>query len=214
MGETARRPKLKLTAAGRGCALSRRRLIAGAVAIGGVYGNGPIIAKALAETKNPAGGLPALNEGEMAAFEYAKEPAAPADVPFTDADGQALTLTSFKGKTVLLNLWATWCAPCLHELPGLDRLQGELGSDKFEVVALCVDRKGIDGATKFHKKLKLEHLRIYADDTMKATRKLKATGVPATYLINAEGLIIGHLMGPAVWDSEDAKRLVTAVLAG
>jgi thiol-disulfide isomerase/thioredoxin len=102
--------------------------------------------------------------------------------------------------------------PCLKEMPALDRLQKALGSNKFEVVALSVDRAGPDAAKKFLDKIKVENLKLYADGTAKAATALKAVGMPTTLLLNAKGEEIGRLIGPAEWDSPDAKALIEAAL--
>jgi thiol-disulfide isomerase/thioredoxin len=148
----------------------------------------------------------------MAAFVFRKEPEALPEVKFQDAEGKERTLADWRGKVVLLNLWATWCVPCRKEMPALDRLQQELGSDKFEVVAISVDRKGIEGARKFLDETKVGKLALYVDTTTRLTSELRAVGLPATLLIDAQGREIGRLLGPAEWDSEDAKRLIRAAL--
>ena len=149
----------------------------------------------------------------MATFVFRKTPEALPAISFVDAAGTARTEADLKGRVILLNLWATWCAPCLKEMPALDRLQKELGSDKFEVVALSVDRAGPDAAKKFLDKIKVQHLKLYADASAKAAISLKAVGMPTTLLLNAKGEEIGRLVGPAEWDSADAKTLIQAALA-
>jgi thiol-disulfide isomerase/thioredoxin len=163
------------------------------------------------ESARPAGIHP-LSQGEMAAFVFKRAPEPLAEIRFTDASGAERTLADWKGRVVLLNLWATWCGPCRKEMPGLERLQAELGSDRFEVVALAVDRTGIDGAKRFLNQIKVSTLGLYADAAVRAGSALKAIGMPTTLLIDAEGREIGRLVGPAEWDSEDAKRLVRAHL--
>jgi thiol-disulfide isomerase/thioredoxin len=153
-----------------------------------------------------------LSQGHMAAFVFRKEPEALPEVKFQDAGGKERTLADWRGKVVLLNLWATWCVPCRKEMPALDRLQQELGSDKFEVVAVSVDRKGIEGARKFLDDTKAGKLALYVDPTTRMLSDLKAVGLPATVLIDAQGREVGRLLGPAEWDSEDAKRLIRAAL--
>jgi thiol-disulfide isomerase/thioredoxin len=111
-----------------------------------------------------------------------------------------------------LNLWATWCGPCREEMPALDRLQKEMGSDKFEVVAVSVDKNGVEKAREFMAGIDVNSLAFYADPTARAASKVKAIGMPATLLVDAEGREIGRLMGPAEWDSPDAKRLIEAAL--
>jgi thiol-disulfide isomerase/thioredoxin len=148
----------------------------------------------------------------MAAFVFRKAPEPLPAFSFQDATGRERTLADWRGKVVLLNLWATWCAPCRKEMPALDRLQAELGSDRFEVVAVSVDRKGLEGARKFLEETKAGHLALYADPTARLAATLRAVGLPATLLIDAEGREVGRLLGPAEWDSEDARRLIRAVV--
>lgn len=153
-----------------------------------------------------------LNTGKLAAFVYKVSPEPVAEFPFFDAEKQTQTIASHKGKVVLLNLWATWCVPCREEMPALDRLQKELGSDKFEVVAVSVDKNGFDAARKFLDGIVVKSLRYYSDPTGRAPLHVKAIGMPATLLVDAEGREIGRLIGPAEWDSPDAKRLIEAAL--
>lgn len=157
-----------------------------------------------AEARRRAPGLPTF------VYKIAPEPLA--DVNFVDGSGAPKTLKDFRGKTVLLNLWATWCAPCREEMPSLDRLQQAMGSDKFEVVALAVDRTGLEAARKFLDGIGVKSLALYADPTTRSGSALRAIGMPTTILIDAEGREIGRLPGPATWDSEDAKRLVTEAI--
>ena len=159
-----------------------------------------------------ASGVNPLSTGQMTAFRFHAEPHPLPELTFLDASGATRKLEEWKGKTVLLNLWATWCAPCRKEMPALDALQRELGSDLFEVVALAVDRTGIEGARKFLEQTRVEHLGLYVDATARAASELKALGLPATLLIDREGREIGRLLGPAEWAGEDAKRLIRAVL--
>jgi thiol-disulfide isomerase/thioredoxin len=161
----------------------------------------------------PSGpGANALSQGHMAAFVFRKAPEEVPDVKFQDAQGRERTLADWRGKVVLLNLWATWCLPCRKEMPALDRLQQEIGSDRFEVVAVSVDRTGLQGARKFLDEAKVEKLALYADGTARMASTLRAAGLPATLLLDAQGREVGRLLGPAEWDSEDAKRLIRAVM--
>lgn len=161
-----------------------------------------------------SGTKPAAGQGgnEMAAFVRKSSPEVLPAFTFQDKDGRAITIADFKGRTVLLNLWATWCAPCRHEMPALDRLQAAMGSDKFEVVALSLDKDGVDKARKFLGEIKVSHLGFYIDPTGKEGFNLKPVGLPTTLLIDADGREIGRLAGPAEWDSEAAKALISAQL--
>ncbi len=161
----------------------------------------------------PAGqGSNPLSRGQMAAFVFKKTPEELGEVKFLDGTGTERTLAQWRGKVVLLNLWATWCAPCRKEMPALDRLQKQLGSDKFEVVAISVDRAGLPGARKFLEETKVESLALYADPTARLASTLRAVGLPATMLLDRQGREIGRLLGPAEWDSEEAKRLIRSAL--
>lgn len=153
-----------------------------------------------------------LSQGHMAAFVFRKEPEPLPEIKFQDGEGKERTLADWHGRVVLLNLWATWCLPCRKEMPALDRLQQELGSDKFEVVAVSVDRKGIEASRKFLDDTKVGNLTLYVDQSTRLTSDLRAVGLPATLLIDAQGREIGRLLGPAEWDSDDAKRLIRAAL--
>jgi thiol-disulfide isomerase/thioredoxin len=158
------------------------------------------------------GGANRLSRGQMAAFVFRKTPEELPEAKFVDASGRERTLAEWKGKVVLLNLWATWCLPCRKEMPGLDRLQRELGSDRFQVVAVSVDRTGLAGARKFLDETGTQALALYADPTARMAATLRAAGLPATLLIGRDGREIGRLLGPAEWDSEDAKELIKSAL--
>lgn len=152
-------------------------------------------------------------KGDMAAFVVYSKPSPVPDISFVGKDIGEVTLSSWKGKIVLLNIWATWCAPCRKEMPELDRLQGELGSEKFEVVALAVDRSGIAGAKAFFDKAGVNKLKLYADATMRTSSALRVVGMPTTLLIDPLGREIGRLTGPAKWDGLDAKALIGAIVS-
>lgn len=150
--------------------------------------------------------------GRLAAFVHKTTPEPVAEFPFLDGNGQPRSIRDWRGKVVLLNLWATWCWPCREEMPSLERLQKEMGSDSFEVVAVSVDRTGLKGAKDYLAGIKVEALKVYADPTARAGSQLKAIGMPSTLLIDREGREIGRLIGPAEWDSPAAKRLIEAAL--
>ena len=150
--------------------------------------------------------------GKMVAFVKKAAPQELPDITFTDGEGKDLKLSDFKGRTVLLNLWATWCAPCRQEMPALDRLQQALGSDKFEVVALSLDRQGIAATKKFLDEVGAKALKLYVDATAKQGLALKLVGMPTTILIDKDGREVGRLAGEAGWDSEDAKAWIKGVM--
>ncbi|WP_119421836.1 TlpA family protein disulfide reductase [Desertibaculum subflavum] len=131
---------------------------------------------------------------------------APKAVPaieFQDGDGRQWRLADFHGKVVVLNIWATWCGPCRHEMPTLDRLQAKLGGPGFEVVALSIDRAGPKVVVKFYAEVGVKRLAMYIDSSGKAARDLGSLGLPTTLLIDREGREIGRLVGPAEWDAPE-----------
>ena len=128
--------------------------------------------------------------------------------PILDAKGATMNLSDFRGKVVLLNFWATWCAPCVLEMPSLDRLQAEMGSDKFMVLALSIDSEGLEVVIPFFKKLGLKSLAVFLDPKGKATKSFGLRGLPTSYIIDHRGRIAGELMGPAEWDTDEAKALM------
>ena len=155
----------------------------------------------------------ALITGQMKNFVLKTDLPALPEVPFRNGEDKEMKLSDWKGRVVMLNLWATWCAPCRHEMPSINRLQEEFGSDQFEVVALSVDRKGLSASAKFLEEVKASALKLYVDKTSDALQKLGVIGLPATFLIDREGREIGRLLGPAEWDSDEAKALIKAALA-
>ena len=157
---------------------------------------------------------PVTPEGDMAAFERLTGEQPPADLTFVDGDGDERRLSDFAGRTVLLNLWATWCTPCLKEMPTLDALQGELGGRDFTVLALSVDKgdKGVEKARAFLAKINAEHLGLYVDTSARAASRFGAPGLPTTYLIDPEGQLVGRLTGEADWASDEAKRFLQAII--
>lgn len=134
-------------------------------------------------------------------------------ISFADENGNALTLDRWRGKVVLLNVWATWCAPCRHEMPTLDRLQATLGSERFEVVALSIDRAGVRVVRRFFDEIGIQHLGIFVDTTMKASRDLRILGLPGTLLIGPNGRELGRLIGPAEWDTPEMVAFFEGVIA-
>jgi thiol-disulfide isomerase/thioredoxin len=159
------------------------------------------------------GPLAGLNTGPMAAFVARPQPLDLPDVAFGGPDGAKKTLGDFKGKVVLLNIWATWCVPCREEMPQLNALEAELGGDDFEVVAINIDKGGTEKAKAFLEETGAKDLAFYADPTGKLFTKLKAVGMPTTLLLNRKGQEIGRLVGPADWASPEAKRLVETAIA-
>jgi thiol-disulfide isomerase/thioredoxin len=156
--------------------------------------------------------LQELARGEMKNVVIASNPEPIKDFSFINSDGERLSISDFQGKTILINFWATWCAPCKKEMPSIDRLQAELGSDDFEVLAISQDIQGIERVEKFLKALKIKHLKAYNDKTLKSGRAAGVFGLPATLIINKVGLEVARLVGPAEWDEDEAIDLIKAIM--
>ena len=144
----------------------------------------------------------------MKKFEPAGDPAKAPDTVFTTEDGAERTLKDFRGKIVLVNFWATWCGPCVREMPSLERLHNKLGGVDFAVIALSEDRKGWEKITPFRKRIGLTTLPLFHDVSSKMMFATKARGLPTTLLIGRDGTELGRLTGPAEWDSDEAVALM------
>jgi thiol-disulfide isomerase/thioredoxin len=210
--EPAKRPRRGLFAAGLAGAVAA---VAALYVIAGPNGN---IAGAHSCTAALASATAAkpFAKGDVAAFLPASQPLNLDNLAFDGPDGKQITLAEFKDKTILLNLWATWCAPCRKEMPALDELQAEMGSDNFEVVAVSLDRGGPVKPKSFLEDIGVGHLTFYQDSSnqlLKDLRKVaRATGLPTTILIGPEGCEIGTMYGPAEWASGEAKALIQSAL--
>jgi len=145
------------------------------------------------------------NQLELSVFD---QPHALPEVRFQDDQGRDLTLGDFRGRVVVLNVWATWCVPCRKEMPTLDRLQARLGGKNFLVVALSLDRKGVEAVRGFYQEVGVENLAIYVDPSGKGSHALAIPGVPTTLLIDREGREVARKMGEAEWDRPEMVSLV------
>ncbi len=168
----------------------------------------PKLARTSACKASVADRAPQFIAGEMEDFVYAFTPRRTPDAPFQFED-RDMTLIDFRGKTILVNFWATWCAPCLKELPSLNALQGELGSDKFEVVAVAADPMGPKKAQEYLDRLNINNLKLYTDEKLALASAIgSGTVLPVSILYDRDGAEIGRLVGEANWAGEDARRLV------
>jgi len=149
------------------------------------------------------GGAGAVRASKHVPYTLHPEPRPLPDIEFKDREGKELRLSQFKGKVVLLNVWATWCPPCRREMPTLDKLQGALGGKDFEVMALSIDRAGVHAVEAFFMEIGVKHLRLYIDQSMAAMRKLAVVGLPTTLLIDREGREVWRYAGAAEWDSDE-----------
>jgi thiol-disulfide isomerase/thioredoxin len=207
----------------------RRRLVAatalalcGTLAVlAGVYGIDRLRSNPADAACRPAVEIAAriapLVHGEVAALTVAHAPFAVPDLTFKDAAGRDHALKDWRGRTVLLNLWATWCVPCRKEMPALDALQGELGGANFDVIAVNIDTRDPEKPLAFLKDIGIKRLAYYSDRSAHVFEDLKtagkAFGMPTTLLIDRAGCEIGNMAGPAEWASPDGVNLVRAAIA-
>lgn len=137
-----------------------------------------------------------------------------ADFVFQDGQGGTKSLKDWRGKVIVVNLWATWCAPCKVEMPTLDRLQAKLGAEDFAVITISLDRSGPDGPRRFLEAGGLKNLPLFIDETGEAGFKLKAAGLPTTLIIGRDGREIARLAGTAEWDSAPVIAFLQRTIAG
>jgi thiol-disulfide isomerase/thioredoxin len=142
-----------------------------------------------------------------------EQPKAVPDFEFIDNDGQKRTLNDWRGKLLLVNIWATWCPPCVEEMPALDRLQAAVGTADFAVLPISIDRGGLDQPRAFLKKIEADNLPVLLDETARLNFTLQALGLPATLLIDREGREIARMIGPAEWDAPEAIAFIRAATA-
>lgn len=154
--------------------------------------------------------------GSVAAFEAWPTPRPAPALSFKGPDGAPSDLSALGSKLLLVNLWATWCAPCKAEMPALDRLQAELGGDRFQVVAINVETRNLDKPPAWFKANAIAHLTYFGDPEGKVLPALQSaagsTGLPTTMLIDAKGCVLGVMKGPAEWSGEEGKGLIRAAL--
>src|ERR1700737_5333800 len=189
--------------------------LAGVYAVGGLK-RGPTGDSACAGAVNLAQKIAPLAHGEVAALTLATTPLRLPDLAFEDADGKPKKLSDWRGKTVLVNLWATWCVPCRKEMPALESLQTKLGGKDFEVVAINIDTRDPEKPKTFLKDANLTRLGYFSDQKAKVFQDLKsigkALGMPTSVLVDGQGCEIATLAGPAEWASDDALKLIKAAV--
>jgi len=136
-----------------------------------------------------------------------------AAIRFEDGQGQMHSLADFRGKVVLLNIWATWCVPCRRELPALDHLGGALNGADFAIVALSIDRKGVEAVRSLFAELNVQRLAIYVDSSGQAMRTVRAPGLPISLVIDRDGREVGRVIGPAEWDDGATIEFLRGVIS-
>jgi thiol-disulfide isomerase/thioredoxin len=196
-------------------------LVGAAIGFAGVYGIGGLKRNASGDPAcrpavDLARKLAPLAHGEVAALTMASAPLRLPDLTFEDAQGKPKKLSDWRGRTVLLNLWATWCVPCRKEMPALESLQTRLGGPDFEVVAVNIDTRDPQKPKNFLKEANLNRLGYFTDQNAKIFQDLKgigrALGMPTSVLVDPQGCEIGTIAGPAEWGSDDAVKLISAAM--
>jgi thiol-disulfide isomerase/thioredoxin len=196
-------------------------VIGALIGFGGVYGIGGLNRNAAGDPAcrgavDLARKLVPLAHGEVAALTMATAPLRLPDLAFEDAEGKPKKLSDWRGRTLLVNLWATWCVPCRKEMPALERLQTRLGGPNFQVVAINIDTRDPEKPKNFLRDANLTRLGYFSDQNAKVFQDLKAVGralgMPTSVLVDPRGCEIATIAGPAEWGSEDAIKLVTAAL--
>ncbi len=158
--------------------------------------------------------LEALREGTLKKLVFASEPKDVSQVVFTDPDGGEYQLSDWQGKYIVVNFWATWCAPCRKEMPSLEALQQEFGGEKFEVVTIATGRNAIPGIRRFFEEINVTGLPILLDPKQKLAREMAVLGLPISVILNPEGQEIARLRGDADWYSDSARAIITELIAG
>lgn len=160
-----------------------------------------------------------LREGDMGKLVVHPEARPRIEEVWRDQYGNAVEVADFEGKVVLLNFWATWCPPCLKELPSIDRLAGEMGGDDFAVLAVSTDRfdierviKVFEDGTRLEDDYIVEHLEVMQDRTGAVARRAGALGLPVTILLDRQGREVARMTGEAEWDSDRAKAILKRLI--
>lgn len=171
-----------------------------------------------ADTRNTGGNLGAASvqdgKGGMGKLVWADQPRQYEGLTFADDTGRPRDLTEWKGKVVLLNLWATWCAPCKEEMPAINRLEARLGGPDFTVLPISLDRQGVAPPRKFLAENAIDKLPLFIDTTAQIMGKVGAIGLPATLILDREGREVARLLGPAEWDGPAAVEAIQRVIDG
>ena len=176
------------------------------------------LALALIVANSPGGASAASQScGEppdtLAKFEATKQPEAAPDELFTDESDKERTLADYRGSGLIVNFWATWCAPCVKEMPALDRLAREVKNDGLIVLALSADREGAPVVRKFYDKNGIEHLPVAIDRISRVARALDVGGLPTTVMFDADGREVGRVVGTAEWDAPATVAFLRGCLA-
>lgn len=172
---------------------------------------GFLVVAVSALNKGDAGGLDSYAHGEMRRFTQIEDAPAQPDAAYVDENGEVVRLSDYRGQVILVNFWATWCGPCVEEMPALDRLQADLGGEDFQVVTVSLDRS-MDDVLEFFDRIELENLPIIHDTNLASFSQIRTPGLPTSVLYDRQGRELGRVTAPAEWDSDDAKALIRAAI--
>ena len=168
---------------------------------------------ALAVSANAQEGLGVPLEGDMRKLNVHETPQEVSDAEVLDAEGESHRLVDWQGKHVLVNFWATWCAPCREEMPSLSALQAAMGGEDFEVVTIATGRNTVEGVERFFDEVGVSNLPVLIDDGTMA-RNMSVLGLPITVILDPEGREIARLQGDADWNGPEARAVISALTGG
>ena len=175
--------------------------------------NQPKPAPVAAPTAAPVAVPPAAPEPvNLANLKWLETPQPMPATPFTDAAGASHTLADFKGKVLVVNFWATWCAPCVKEMPTLDALQASMGGDKFAVIAINQDREGQKVAEPFIAKNEWKNIALYVEPSARFQKDARIMGLPTSLLIDKQGNEVARLEGTLAWDAPEVKAEIQKLI--
>ncbi|SLN21823.1 TlpA family protein disulfide reductase [Roseisalinus antarcticus] len=160
------------------------------------------------------GDISDLRDGDMRKLAVHAEPMAVSDAAFEAEDGSPVTMADHAGQIVLLNFWATWCAPCREEMPALSALQTDFGGEDFAVVTVATGRNPPQAMARFFDEIGVENLPLHRDPTQSFAREMGVLGLPVTVILDRDGQEVARLQGGADWDTESARAIVAALIDG
>jgi len=172
---------------------------------------------ALIAVANPAIGdmsdIESLRQGDMRKLNFHESPWDGSDAVFQHEDGSEITLADYEGSIVVLNFWATWCAPCRKEMPHLSALQADMGGDDLQVVTVATGRNPRPAMERFFTEIAVENLPLHSDERQSLSRSMGVLGLPATIILGRDGRELGRMQGEADWSSESAVQILEAIIA-
>ncbi len=142
------------------------------------------------------------------------QPAEKIDFEFTDPDGKNHKISDFKGKIIILNFWATWCPPCVAEMPSLNNLAETFPDQELVIIPLCQDIKLLEDAKRLYDNKKLSKLHLYFDKNSQGVKSLGVKGLPTTFILDRDGYLIGKLQGGTEWDHYEVLDLIQSYIEG